>query len=353
LKLKEIIRWFVWGLAFPLVFLNGWLILLAFEQFRSLITIFISANLFAFVLNHAVQWLQRLKIKRIPAISLVFSLTLSSFLLLGLTLAPIAGSQLSDFIHHLPDLLKSGDSQLQAIQNWAIVRRVPIDLTQLLTQVQDGLSTLLQTASGQIFGFGLGVVGITFDLLLTLVMTLYLLMHGDRLWDGLYSFLPESIAPKLRHSFRENFRNYFLGQATLACLVGILVTLAFLILRVPFGLLFGLSIGLLALFPFGTPFGIYTVSVLVALQDFWLGIKVLIIASLIDQAVQNGIAPRLLGRFTGLNPVWVLISILLGVRVGGLIGLLVAVPTAGVIKNVVEEWRKERKEEGGGRRDEE
>ena len=153
-----------------------------------------------------------------------------------------------------------------------------------------------------------------------------------------------TLAPKLRSALRQNFHNYFIGQATLASLMGLTLTIAFLILNVPFGLLFGLGIGIMTLFPFGAVFSIWFVSFLIALTEFWLGVKVLVIGLLIDQSIESGIAPRLLGRFTGLNPVWVLAALLLGVRVGGLLGLLIAVPTASFVKNTIDSMRLQPKD---------
>jgi predicted PurR-regulated permease PerM len=55
----------------------------------------------------------------------------------------------------------------------------------------------------------------------------------------------------------------------------------------------------------------------------------------VQQILENLIAPRILGSFTGLNPVWILISVLTGARIGGLLGVIVAVPCAVVIKSII------------------
>jgi predicted PurR-regulated permease PerM len=59
----------------------------------------------------------------------------------------------------------------------------------------------------------------------------------------------------------------------------------------------------------------------------------------VDQIIDQAIAPRLLGSFTGLKPVWVLISLVVGTYVGGLLGLIVAVPLAGFIKSAADGWQ--------------
>jgi predicted PurR-regulated permease PerM len=91
----------------------------------------------------------------------------------------------------------------------------------------------------------------------------------------------------------------------------------------------------MALIPFGGSVGIALTTSLVSLQDVSMGLRVLIAAVIVQQILENLIAPRILGSFTGLNPVWILISVLTGARIGGLLGVIVAVPCAVVIKSII------------------
>lgn len=118
----------------------------------------------------------------------------------------------------------------------------------------------------------------------------------------------------------------------MASILSTVLTLAFLTLQVPFGLLFGLRIGVASLIPLGGFLSITLVGLLVTSQNVWLGINVLIVAVVLGQINDNFVAPRVIGNITGLNPAWVLISLLIGAKVGRVLGLLVAVPTASFIK---------------------
>ncbi|MGL4619055.1 MAG: AI-2E family transporter, partial [Chroococcidiopsis sp.] len=123
---------------------------------------------------------------------------------------------------------------------------------------------------------------------------------------------------------------------TIALLMSISITTAFLLLKVPFGLLFGLTIGSLVLIPLGDIIGIISVSLLTGLKSVGLGVEVFTVAIVIDQAIDNTLAPRIFGNLVGLNPVWIIISLLLGAKLGGVLGLILAVPLAGAIKRVAE-----------------
>ncbi|HIK31034.1 MAG TPA: AI-2E family transporter [Oscillatoriales cyanobacterium M59_W2019_021] len=338
----QIPSWIVWALAFPLAALNAWLLIVAFRYFRDPIAIFISATLIAFILNYPVQFLVS---HRVPRTRAVFWVVGIAFLLLGVagvTLAPIVISQFNDLANRLPTWLESGSQQLRTLNDWAIERNLPIDLTGIAAQLSDRLSGQLQSLTGQLLDLIFSTVGSVLNIVLTLILTFYILLHGEELWEGICAWLPEPIGSRVRPLLSRNFHNYYVGQASLAAMMGGALTLAFVLLKVPFGLLFGLGVGFMAFFPFGGALGICLVGLLMALQSFWLGVRVLIVSVIIEQAIENGIAPKLLGGFTGLNPVWVLVSLLIGARVGGILGLLIAVPMAGFIKSTATVLRSDR-----------
>lgn len=336
---NQLPRAWIWGLLFPLVVLNSWLLLLVFEYFRSLITVFVTATVLSFLLDYPVHFLRHYGVKRQQAVVLVLCLFLLILVVLAVTLAPIILGQLNELVTRLPSWINSGAEQFETLHNWAKNRNLPIDLRGFAKQISERFSTQLQSIIGQILTVVVGAAGSLLDVMITVVLTFYLLLHGQRLWDGLFQWFPPKLGSQIRESLRRNFQNYFIGQATLATFMGLSMTVAFLILQVPFGLLFGLAVGIMTLIPLGAGLSISIVSLLMALNNFWLGMKVLAVATVIDQVIENGIAPRLLGGFTGLNPVWIFISLLIATKVGGLIGLLVAVPIAGFIKSTVENLR--------------
>lgn len=329
-------HWWTYGLLFPLAVLNCWLALLIFEYFRALITVLVVATVLSFLLDYPVRFLCKYGMKRDRAILSVLFVTLFVLVVLGLTLAPILLNQLTELATRLPTWIVSGTEQIEAFHKWAENRNLRIDVSGLTTQLSDRLSAQLQSLSGELLKFGLGAADSLLNFLLTIVLTFYLLLHGDQVWEGLFKWFPPKLSVQLRALLPRSFHNYFVGQATLASLMGLSMTVAFLILRVPFGLLFGLGVGVMTLIPFGAPFSIWIVSLLITLNNFWLGVTVLAVATVIDQVIENAVAPRLMGSFIGLNPVWILVSLLVGIKVGGVVGLLVAVPMAGFIKNTVD-----------------
>jgi len=329
-------RWLSLGLPFPLVALNGWLALQVVQYFQPLVTILILTALLAFILNYPVQFLQKRGVGRNLAVILVFLLALVILVALGITLVPILLEDFSEIAKLLPDQIDTYKQKLEVIDSWAARHNLPIDLSHLLTLIAQRLPVELQSFSKQIFNIVLGAIDSVSEVVLILVITFYMLLDGARTWDVFFLNLPSSIRSRLQQSLQENFQNYFIGQLAVATLIGLAMTSVFLVLKVPFSLLFGLGIGILSLIPFGDILGFTLVSLLVASQDFWLGVKTLAAVIVVDQIIDQVIAPRLLGSFTGLRPVWVLVALIVGTKIGGLLGLVIAIPLAGFIKSTID-----------------
>lgn len=326
----------------PLLVINGWAVSSIFEYFHSLIVILVAASLLAFLLNYPVGWMERQGARREQVAILVFLLALSILLALGVTLVPLVLIQAQQLVVRLPEWIDSGRYQLMLLNGWAETQGLPINLDALVVQINDRLKGQLQAIAVQVLNVAVVTVTSLLDFLLTMILTFWLLQHGDSLWLSLVQWLPAHIRKPFSETLRLSFQNFFIVQLIYGTCMACALIPIFLWLKVPFGLLFGLTIGIMALVPFGGSVGILLTTLLVALQDVWLGFRVLIAAVLVQQFFENLVAPRILGSFTGLNPVWILISVLTGARVGGLLGVIVAVPTAVVIKTALSAVRSSR-----------
>jgi predicted PurR-regulated permease PerM len=137
----------------------------------------------------------------------------------------------------------------------------------------------------------------------------------------------------------EIFKDYFISRLILATGSSIARVIVFAALGLPYTILFAFGLGLASLIPFAgavvTLFG----TIILALKSGVFAVKFFLSAIIIDQITDNGVAPKLMGDKIGLNPVWILISIFIGAELGGLLGVLLAVPVASVIKRIVDELR--------------
>ena len=329
-------RWLNWGLLITFIVVNGYYLFPVFRYLQPTLILIVTAALLAFLLNYPVKLLVTWKFKRGYAIALVFLLALIILGTITFTLLPVLLRQLYDFPRRLPSWIDSSKVQLQALEVWAIDKNLPFDVSAFIIQLEERFATEVRALPAYVINFALGVFDSSLELLITVVLTFYLLIHGDRFWSGIWQWLPDNWGDRVESSLKQSFENYFIGQATIALLMSISITTAFLLLKVPFGLLFGIAIGALVLIPLGDIIGIISVSLLTGLKSVGLGVEVLIVALVIDQAIDNTLAPRIFGNLVGLNPVWIIISLLLGAKLGGVLGLILAVPLAGAIKRIAD-----------------
>ena len=335
------------ALAAPLVVLNAWAFSSMFSYFQSLMVVLIVASLVAFILNYPVYWLQEKGVQRTQAAIVVFLGALLILGVLGVTLLPLAIAQAQQLVTRLPEWFDSGQRQLVMLDDRLGTLGLPVSLDGLILQLNDRLKSQLQGIAGSALNLTLDLAVFTvaklIDVLLTVISTFYLLQHGDEVWENIIGWLPARIQQPFSKTLRLSFQNYFLGQIISSTCMAVGLISIFLVLKVPFGLLFGLTIGLMALVPFGGSAGIALVTLLVGLRDIGMAFQVLSVALIVQQIVENGIAPRVLGSVTGLNPFWVFVSILTGARVGGFLGVVVAVPMAVLIKEALASIRTTRK----------
>lgn len=331
---NQLPRWLVWEIAVPLTILNGWLLYRVFQVFQTPATILITATLLAFLLNYPIAQLQKRGLSRGLSMVLILVGAASLVGIAGITLLPVLVQQLGDLGNRLPGWLNSGSQQFQTLDNWLTANGIPLDVTALVTQLSQLLPDELAQFPNQALEVVLGFTDRLVELLITAVLTLYLLLHGEAFWSGLFQWLPAAVGPQVRIALQTQFRNYFVGQATVALLMATVLTTLFFVLQIPYWLVFGVGIGVLALIPFGDTVAILTTAVIVSFQNLLLGGEVLLVSLLTDQLIDSAIAPKILGELIGLNPVWILISLLLGAQVGGVLGVLLAVPLAGAIKQL-------------------
>lgn len=335
-RLKEIPLWLRLWFVFPLGCLNGWLVLILFNQLQPLSSLLITAIIFAFLLNFPIQFLQQHGFTRGVAIGLVFTVAFLFLTLLSLILIPLIIEELSGLVTNLPSLIDSGTRQIHAFQQWAITQQFPGSLSDLAERTITQLSGLLQATSSQLLNFIFGTINSVINILLLMVLTIFMVLKGENAWVGLFSFLPSQWSLPLQASIQQTFRGYFASQALLAGIVSIAQTVVFSALGLSYAVLFGVSIGIATLIPYASTFMVIIVSVLVALDDFSLGLKVLGTSITVGLINDNFISPRILGHSIGLNPIWLIVALFLGGKVAGILGLVIAVPIASVVKQMTD-----------------
>lgn len=323
-------------LTWILLLTAGWLTINLLDYLGEFVSIFLTSGLIAFLLNFLVSKMQRFLPRSIAAV-LVYLLAALGLILIILTLVPPIFNQGGQLISNLPDLLESAQGQLTEFQTWSAARNLPFDVNILGSQLLAKIQERAEGIATKGFGLVLGTFNWFLDLILILVISFYMLIDGDRVWQSIVSIFAPKIRDGLTESLQRNLRGFVAGQLLLGLFMAVSLSLAFFVLQVPFFLLFAVFIGLMEVIPFiGASLGIAVVVTIVAFMDWWLALQVLGVAIALQQVKDNLIAPRIMGNLTGLSPVIIFAALLLGTKIGGLLGVILAIPLTGVIKSLVE-----------------
>ena len=204
-------------------------------------------------------------------------------------------------------------------------------------QIAGTLSNLASSLAGGILPLLGGVAGGMVNILLTVVISIYLLIYGAGAFNWIRNATPRSRRGQLGSTIEILQRvvgGYIRGQILLCTIVGFLVGLGLLIIGFPFAVLMGVLTFVTEFIPvLGTIFA-GSVAVLLALtQGGWvMAIKVLIFFVLVHIFEGYILSPRLIGNAVKLNPAIMLIALTVGSELFGVFGAIFAAPTAGLLQ---------------------
>jgi predicted PurR-regulated permease PerM len=260
---------------------------------------------------------------------------------LGLVLVPIVIDQANQLLAGAPLWLVQVTGKLTWLQKFSQELNFPIPIEQIKTQIDSQISELFRGLPGLAIGTLNRLLDILLSSLLVLVLAGYMLFYGKRMWQGLMNLLPAPWGGIVSRSAQLNFQRFFIAQLLLALFMFGVTIPILLLLQVQFALLLALIVGAAQLVPvIGATLGIGVVVLIVALQNGWLALQVGIAVVILQQVKDNILAPRLLGDMIGLNPLWQFIALLIGARIGGLLGIVLSIPIAGTLKVTFEEFRR-------------
>lgn len=183
-------------------------------------------------------------------------------------------------------------------------------------------------------------------LLFSIMFTIYFLLDGDRLIGYFHRVLFNVLGERsgmgsiLLDDADRVFSGYFRGQAIDAIIVWVLTTVTLTIVGVPHAPVIGLLTGLGNLIPYvGGPVGYGSIIIICLAEKAWyqmaLGIVAMAVVTFVDGNIIN---PRLLSDAVEVHPMLVAAALIAGGAIGGIAGMLVAVPTAAWLKIQLDRW---------------
>ncbi len=326
---------------------------LAVWRIRAVLLPFVLAVVLSYLFNPLVNLLVKKGFARAPALLFIYLMfILSVAVAVGLVI-PAVVFELNRLAEFVPEYF----AQLQAMAYDFQARYSEVQLPQAVRQaIDDAVLTvqgkLLSLVSSAAQGV-LGVFSAMFSLILAPVLSFYLLKDLDGMRAGFGRFLPARDRKgtlNLLSEIDHVVAGFVRGQLIVAAIVGTLVTVALFVLNIRFAVILGIVAGIAEVIPYFGPFiGAIPALAVAASTSTVDAIKVLIALVAVQQLESQFISPRVIGKHVGLHPLAVIFALLVGFELFGVVGMIVAVPTAGIIRVLLDHWVADRsaKEERG------
>ena len=329
---------------------------------RGVLLPFVAGMAIAYLLDPLADRLEQWGLSRAWATSLLTAVFFLLLFLLGLIVVPVLYGQIVGFLEHLPDYVREvRDSFLPLAR--ALSERLPfVGEPSSVWQAASGLAQrsigVLGNAAVRVWGGSLAFFNLISLLLITPVVSFYLLRDWDRIVAYIDALLPVQHAGVIREQARridEVLAGFVRGQAMLGLALGVIYATGLSLIGLEFGLVIGLATGLLSFVPYlGMVIGLLLALIVGTLQ--WgldsVHLALVVAILLLGQVAESAfLQPRLLGSNVGLHPVWVIFGVLAGGMLFGFVGVLLAVPvtaTVGVlVRFALERYRLSRIYLGG------
>lgn len=174
-------------------------------------------------------------------------------------------------------------------------------------------------------------------LLITPVVSFYLLRDWDHLVAKVDSWLPRAHVETIREQFREidkTLAGFVRGQVTVCIILGLFYGIGLSLVGLEFGFIVGFATGLISFVPFFGMLVGFVVGMGLALAQFdsWIHIGLVAGVFMAGQVIEgNFLTPKMVGKRVGLHAVWVIFALLACGALFGFVGVLLAVPLAAVI----------------------
>jgi predicted PurR-regulated permease PerM len=304
---------------------------------RNVLTWVAIAAFLAVAINPLVNLLQdRLRLRRAPSILIVYVLVAGLLAGAALLLVPPlidAAQELTDEVPEYIDRLEESDFVQELDEEYDILNRIEEEATEGLEGVagpDTAVDLARRVANGLIALISIGVI------------CFLLSLYGRRVYAWLVGLADPARRPRLEHVAHRIYRvitGYVVGIFLVALTGGVAVWIFLTIVGVPFAPLLGFWAGLASLIPLvGATIGGIPYIVVAFFQGWPIGVAAIVFL-IVYQQIENNVFQPIIHRYTvQLNPFWIILAVLVGATILGIVGALMAIPIAGIIQVLLQEW---------------
>jgi predicted PurR-regulated permease PerM len=313
-------------------------------QFFDAILILLLSMAVAFLVTPTVNLLVRYGFPRLLSCLVVYALCITAVVSLGYVLASTLIRQVQDFsttIINFASVLPANLTSLQDLltKQWSIP---PQNIQNVLDQIQTQATAFAQQLATNALNFLFILTNAFLNIVLIVVLSFYLVLDGKRIRDSLISIAPKRSLPNVllfEDALNRVVGNYIRGQLTLALIIGLFSSAICILTGLGnYALIVGVLAFLFETIPMVGPALASVPAILLSLllpmpfpRTFWV-IALFIVVQLLES---NVLGPRIVGHAVGLHPVAAILALLIGARLFGVFGALLATPAVAALWVVI------------------
>jgi len=253
---------------------------------------------------------------------------------------PLIQGQIIGFTQKVPSMIENFEAWLAPLKE-TLSDRIPSEKLQELSDISKSYGTTIVKWLGSLLGGiwkgGLALFNVLSLILITPVVSYYLLRDWDKIVAKVDSWLPRDYAPAIRSVVKDidiTIAGFVRGQGTVCLFLAVFYGAGLTIVGLDFGLVVGITTGLISFIPyFGMLVGMATALAIAIVQfgDVVPVVLVLIVFGAGQIIESMFLTPKLVGEKVGLQAVWVIFALMVGGATIGFTGVLLAVPVAATI----------------------
>lgn len=313
---------------------------------QDVIIIFLFSIIIASAVTPFANWLDNKGFPRLLGVLLLY-LALFGLVIFVLSLVvPYIADEIAQLSTTLPKVVERFSKSLEDVQQGSPQY---FDFVSEIQNILDTLSVYLQQSSQSVFTIIISIFGGVMSFIAVVVIAFYLSVMKR----GIESFI-ESVVPAKHEGYvmdlwkRSELKvgRWLQGQLLLALIVGLTVYIGLSLMGIKYALVLGIIAMVLEIVPIVGPVLAAIPAVFLAfLQEPGLGLWVLLFYIVMQQLENHLLVPLVLGKTTGLNPIVVIMALLIGNQIAGISGMILSVPLATIIVEMLEDLAKQKEDE--------
>lgn len=320
-------------------------------QMLDLVLVLLTSIVLASAVEPVINWFSRYKVKRLPAVLITYIFVIVAFAgLLYFFVPPV--------LQEASNLLNDAPKYVETITLWnplkeaektvgTLALKTGFDTPSVLGDLINQVSSLTSNASNNLVSIISNIFGGVFSFVLIIVLSFYLAAQEAGVEKFLKIITPvksEAYIIDLWKRSQKKIGHWLQGQLLLGVLVGVLVYLGLTILGIENALVLAVFAGILEIIPLFGPIISAIPAVVFGIADGGLTVGLLVVGLyvIIQQFENHLIYPLVVKKVVGISPILVILSLIVGAKLAGFLGILLAAPITAIVMEFLDDIQKDK-----------